>query len=225
MATDATAATIAVETLSPKELIVRYLFNRVDSIRLPGLEDALRSDLAGALGERIDWMVVNGSGAAGQPSGLLHALDDPAAATYATVTNYTMGLETVVQTVDGRYARNLRELRVLVGSGTYAKFAAVFGAGGDTSGADYLIERSSGFQVSPHLPAATNAHVQQALVYRSGRGAASLAVGMWQALEITRDPYGVEGAPSGRIAITASAMFDVAVLREAAFAQLAFKLA
>ena len=59
---DAEAATIGATVLSPRRLTARYLFGVEDAVRLRGMEEALRRDLAGALGEAMDDQILNGNG-------------------------------------------------------------------------------------------------------------------------------------------------------------------
>ena len=221
--TDATEATIEVNSLKPLELRARYLFNRVDSVRLPGLEDALRRDLSMSLGEGLDAMVFNGDGSANEPPGLFNAITAPTAPT--AVVTWGEALTQVAAAVDGRYAGDLRDTVTLIGAATFQLMATLLsGVATVDPAAQYLSERTRGFRVSVHVPAAAS-DVQGAVTARLGRGMGSLVVPVWDALEVTRDPYGTTGAPAGRVALTAVMLYNAAVIRAAAYRRSAFQLA
>ena len=219
VATDAEAATIAVKSLPPKELRVRYLFNRVDSVRLPMLEDALRRDLVGALGEAIDNRVI---------AALLTALTNPTAPP-SDVASWVYLITSMMSAVDGRYASNLRDLAAVVGSATFQVASTAVGTNSLLDVAsEYLQSRSRGFRVSVHIPAPATissvTNIQSGIISRMGRGIiGSLKIPIWQQVELTRSPFGIEGAPSGRVALTATALYNVGVVRAENFKQVYFK--
>ena len=219
VATDAEAATIAVKSLPPKQILVKYLFSRVDSVRLPHLEDALRRDLVGALGEAIDNRVI---------SALLTALTNPTAVP-SDVASWVYLITSMMSAVDGRYASNLRDLAAVVGSATFQVASTAVGTNSLLDVAsEYLQSRSRGFRVSVHIPAPATitsvTNIQSAIISRMGRGIiGSLKIPIWEQVQLTRDPYGAEGAPSGRVALTATALYNVAVVRAANFKQVYFK--
>ena len=62
-AVDAQAATFTPNTLNPTRLQASYLFRREDRAILAGMEDALRADLSGALGEALDKVIIAGQAA------------------------------------------------------------------------------------------------------------------------------------------------------------------
>lgn len=97
---DATAATISASTIEPKRLTARYLIRVEDIAKLQGYEEALRQDLNGAMGERLDHFILNGDDATvPQWSGFFDALTDPAAP--SAVADYAAFLKAYGGGVDG----------------------------------------------------------------------------------------------------------------------------
>ena len=79
---DATAATFTVVVASPRRVTARYLIRVEDMSRFAMMEDALRADLRSALMDRLDDLIVNGTGTsprAGRLALQAHGPDDAAA--------------------------------------------------------------------------------------------------------------------------------------------------
>ncbi len=222
---DAEAATISTTVLEPRRLTARYLFGVEDTARLRGMEEALRRDLSGALGEKIDDQVLNGNGTAPNVSGFLSALATPTAPTATATFSDFVGAAS--RAVDGRYARNLTGVKMLVGAATYGLAGTLLNTSGDVAVSDYLIARSGGFVSSALIPAppasGTGQDIQAAIVYRAARGAGSAVAPVWQGLELIRDPY--THAAKGQIAITAVALWAFSIIRTDAYVRAAFKVA
>ena len=224
VATDAVAADITVNSLKPLQLRARYLFNRTDDLRLAGLEQALRRDLAGTLRESLDKMVFTGNDSATQPDGLFSALTDPDDPDDASGWQDLVG--GLTSAVDGRYASNLMDVAAVVGAATFNLASTTVSpsiATGPIS--DYLATRSRGYRTSVHVPAPAGADmIQNSVVAKQGRGMMDhLKVPVWDALEFIRDE--VTQAASGRIAVTACMFYNSKVLREAAFQLVKYRLA
>ena len=218
---DAVAATFTAEDVPPRRLTARYLFSVEDLSTFQGMEDSLRADLRGALREAMDLQAVTGDGTAPNVSGFLTELSAPS--TLPTIiASFSDVIGGVAQQVDGRYARNIREARMLVGTATYARAAVQFSSGGDISAADYLLQRSGGINASAHVPAPTST-VQAAIVWKSGRGSGSAVAPVWQGLRLIRD--NVSQAASGRVAITAIALWNFKLVQASAYARVALKVA
>ena len=218
-AKDAEAATFTVETLAPRRLSARYLLRLEDLNRFGGLEDSLRRDLRDALADAMDNLVLNSNGTAPNPTGFfseLTAPDDPSAlATFADFMTATVG------GVDGKYAGSLSDMRMLVGPASYKKAASLFHGNGDVDAASYLMARSGGIRVSGNVPDPAST-IQGALTYATG-GAGSAVAPVWEGLSLIRDPY--SAAESGEISITAVALWNFKILREAPYSYQKFKVA
>ena len=222
-AQDAEAATFTTTVLEPRRLTARYLFAVEDAARLRGMEDALRADLAGALGEAMDSQVIAGDGVAPNVSGFLTKLAAPTNAT-TTLPTFAIFAGAVAGGVDGRYAANLREVRSLVGAETYG-FAASLFVNDPAALADYLIARSGGFVASALIPdpvaSGATEGTQEAIIFRE-RGLGSAVAPVWAGFELLRDPW--TNAAQGQVSITAVALWNFAILRDAAYGRLRFKV-
>ena len=120
--------------------------------------------------------------------------------------------------MDGRFANVPGDLRVVVGSATYAHVANVYGTDiGLPSALEGLTSPSilGGLRVSAHVPAATNAHKQFAVVRRGMRRDAVAPI--WEGITIIPDE--VTLAAKGQIKITAIMLHAVKILRVAGFAK------
>ena len=218
---DAEAATIGATVLEPRRLTARYLFQVEDVARLRGLEEALRMDLSGALGEAMDAAAITGNGVAPMVNGFINTLDAPADPP-DELSGRGDFIGAAAGAVDGRYARNVRGVRMLVGSASYKLAATTTDLAGRVYVSDYLIERSGGFQVSAHIPAAVNG-IQDGLVYRAENGMGSAVAPVWNGFELIRDPF--SKAADGQVAVTAVALWNFAILRSAAFERVQFYVA
>ena len=211
-AVDADAATVGVESLEPKRLTARYRWRVEDAARVDMLEDALRADLSGAMGEAMDAQVVAGDGAAPNVQGVLTAVaapDDPGAATPLAGL-----LSLAAAAVDGRYAVNAQDVRTLVGPDLYAHLAATLTNSGDIAVSDYLMRNAQGFRTSVHMPTLAS-NVGNVLSWRT-RGMGSAVAPLWAGFEMQiRDD--VTAASTGEVILTAVALWNFKVLRAAAY--------
>lgn len=222
-AVDADAATFAMETLSPRRLTARYLFQVEDTVRLPMLEETLRRDLRLAMSDKMDDQVINGNGVSPNVAGLLHELTDPTAAT--AVLDFANAIPVFTSLVDAKHSYSLMDQSVMVGIDTYKKMAEVFLASTDTSTSwDYLSSKLADLFVSARLAAMdSGTKIQQGLVALNGVPGRNAVCPIWRAFELIRDPY--TNAASGQIALTAYLLWNFKVVRDEAFKQVNFKLA
>ena len=215
VAKDAQAATITGNTLTPKRISARYLFRVESAARLRGLEESMRADLSGALGEAWDKIILTGDGTAPNPTGFF---DDGASITVAadpgSVDTYDSVAKFAAKAVDGRYARNAMGVCVLFGVSGFQFAAGLFQDSGDYSATDYLATKSGGVQVSAHVPAAAS-NIQQLLLWRKDMGAGSAVAPVFSGVELIRDPY--TNAAKGQVAVTAVMLADFAILRTGAY--------
>lgn len=214
-AKDAEAATISAKVLSPTRLTARYVLRVEDAARLMGLEEALRADLRGTLGEQLDEQVIAGDGTAPNFGGFF---DDGAGISSASSPTVQSKYEDVApmaaNAIDGRYCRSAMGARLLFNVTGLQRAAALFPSTGAYSAADYLKEHSGGVMASVHVPELANKK-SKILTYRMDRGMGSAVCPVWQGLEIIRDQY--TGAAKGEIALTAIALHAFAILRTDAY--------
>ena len=220
-AVDAAEMTFNADVLSPKRITARYCYAVEDTARFAGLEDVARNDLRGILAERLDAQVIAGDGAAPNfPSFIsgLTAAADPGAAV-STIADFIGAL---ADSIDGRYATNLKDVRLLMGAASYSLAAKTLDSVSHTTIADYLIERSGGVRASAHVPAPAGGKIQQAIASATAAGEGNAVAPIWEGLLIERDA--TSKAASGQIAITAHMLANFEILRSAAYAMRKFRV-
>ena len=220
----ATAATFTVVVASPKRVTARYLIRVEDMSRFAMMEDALRADLRAAIQDKLDDIIVNGSGTAPEPSGLLHKLTDPTPLPDSVVTAAEL-IGAQAGAVDGKFAANLRDTRQVLGVASFGKAASLasWGNGSDGSAADYLAARSGGLVASARIaaPDSTN-NRQNAIVHLVG-GVNRAHMPVWSGVRLIRDE--ITGAASGEVALTAIALADFIVTDVSPWKQIVYKTA
>ena len=200
--------------MTPKRLTAGYDFQVEQLARIKGLESALRMDLPRALADTLDKAVL----VSGLSNSILAAYTISAAS--ATVT-WASGVMSAAGGIDGKYARDMNQLKLLVAPATLIKFWGLFrGNSSDYSLATYLKMNLGGLMCSANIPAGG---VEEAILCKTGPGMTDNAVGkVWGGgVRIIRDE--VTEAGKGRVKITARALYDFAVLRTAGFLGLSFK--
>ena len=193
-----------------------------DLARSMRYEPALRRDLLGAASEQMDDIVLNGE--ADGPDGFFDTAAIATPANPDAIPTRAFAVKLAADGVDGRYARNLRETRMLLGSESYRVLAATFVDGIETSAADYLLERSGGFAASALMPAPDGNNIQHGLLARVGvMGNAVAAVWDMASMTIVRDEY--TRANRGEVRLQLNMLWDFKVLRAAGFKRLKVKVA
>jgi HK97 family phage major capsid protein len=184
------------------------------------LEAAIRRDLAGAIGSELDKAAFLGTGANGQPLGLIHG-----ASTYgigATAVNaaasWAAFRAAITQFMIDNAAGSPTEVRVMIRPEVWSYLDSLqVGDGGFKFEFDRLVDHVT----RPHVIMTANALAApagdplatQAFLTTSAGGVAPGYVGMWGAVDMIRDPY--SKAASGALKITALTTADVTVTRPA----------
>lgn len=183
------------------------------------LEAAVRRDMAGAMAAELDKAVFQGTGATGQPLGVI-----PGAATYGitqtpvgAVASWGAFRGAVVRFMTANAAGSPAAVRLLIRPETWAVLDDVLIDGTAVSEWNRLTQ---------HIPAGNIAMSANALAAPSGDplaatallttnagGVAPIFVGLWGAVDVIRDPY--SDATSGGLRITGLATIDVTVARGA----------
>lgn len=215
-AVDANAVTVgAASVVTPKRVTGRVKF-RIEDLATFGadLEGALREDVLAAVRDRMDAEIV---------ADLFAALTDPDKPT-ALVT-FEDAIAAAAAAVDGIYANDEGAVRMLVGTATYGKFAALFrdSSGDSVSASTYLRERTGGLRASSRVPAVAS-DVQQAVTAAMPMaGEAVYPVWTGAGVALVRDMY--SEARSGIISLTANALTGgLHVVRSAPWRQVAFQV-
>ena len=212
-AANQSAATLTPNILKPQRLTAEYLVRLEDLYVLKDMEDALRMDLAGAITEAMDKEGISGDGSDPDITGILEALTAPT--TPSTEANFAAYASSRNKQVDGRYAKEQGDVRLLVGSETFAHAAGIYQTGSGVS----AVAAMGNPRVSPHIPDPAS-NVQHAIASRSmGRCIAPL----WPAVSLIRD--NVSLASKGQVKLIAITLWSFKLLDTAGYAQLSFKLA
>lgn len=217
---DAEEASLTGIVMEPHRLSAAYTIRIEDLARSMRYEPGLRTDLIGAANEKIDSIVLNGE--ANGPDGFFDTLTDPTAPGAAVPTR-AKAVQLATQGVDGRYARNLREVRTLLGDESYRVVASLFTDQAETSAADYLLANSGGLAASALVPDAKN-NIQGGMIARAGVMGNAVAA-MWDmaAMTIVRDEY--TRANRGEVRLQLNMLWDFKILRSDGFKRIAVRIA
>ena len=193
--------------LVPARLQASLFFSVEDAARIQGLSDALRANLSDALSDELDDQILTNS-TNGLFSGSNLADNDAS----AVGTFVTLKKRVVYDAIDGRYAANAGDLRIVMGSASYAFAGSVYrGNNSDVDALESIMGKVAGVRVSSHVPAV--ASNKQELVV--ARGAAQhVAVALW-GIDLLEDPYSL--SKSGEVILTGRMLHAVKLLRADGF--------
>ena len=196
-----TDSTFDSELLAPERIQASSQYRRVDAARFPNMDSALRMALNAGLEEKLDYEVLRGS------EGLL---------TGSKLQNHNKTGETThaqylsqfcFGRVDGRYAAEQSDLKVLMGSGSYAHAGSTYQATPHLSALDALMAKIP-VRVSAHVPAV--ASTKQNNVIRMGLRS-DYVQPMWMGVTIIVDE--ISGSGTGLIEVTAVLLTNTKILR------------
>lgn len=183
------------------------------------LEEAVRRDMNGAMQAAIDQAVFLGTGAAGQPRGVIAG-----AATYgitatavAAVATWSAFRAAVSRFMAANAAGSPGAVNLLIRPEVWDYMDGVLLAGTAVSEWDRMVANIP----APRIALTTNALAApggtplatSALLTTSAGGVAPIFVGSWGAVDLVRDPF--SDAASGGLRLTALATLDVTVARGA----------
>ena len=224
----AVVATFSTETLKPKRLTGRYEFTHEMAAEIPGIEMALRRDLADAVRSRMQYLILNGDEGTNshEPDGFLTTLAAPAdPGAVSTFADYA-GAHALA--VDGIHAETEGQVSSVIGVASYQHAAGVYQAGSGESGSEALRRRSMMCVASSYIPAPTGAqNIQKGSIFHAAgpngggimRGDSVAA--MWPSLEVIRDIY---SQASQGVTLTWVALWDAqTAYRAAAYKRIAFR--
>ena len=187
------------------------------------LEAAVRRDMLGCLTEAMDRAVFTGSGASGQPSGVITlgagvgitVTDVSALASFAVFKNAARRM------MDNDAAMQPNAIRWLIRPLTYSIMDGTVLTGTADAEWDRLVRRfgDAAFTISDNaLPAAlaedgTTKGKHTIVATAATGGVAPIYVGLWGAIDLIRDPF--SDAASGGLRLTGLATMDVTISRAA----------
>ena len=198
-----TTGAFSADVLSPSRLQASFFYSREDRARFRGMDESLRQNLSDALADGLDSKIIAGTN--GLLTGANLANHNVAAVT--TFAKYVS--EFGYSRVDGRYASMASEIRVVMGSGTYAHAGGIYrGNNSEETALDRLMRATGGVKVSAHVPAVSG-NKQNAIIRRGMRR--DMVVPIWDG--VTLIPDEVTKAGTGQIVITVVMLHAVKILR------------
>ena len=225
-AVDATAATFAVKSATPKRVSARLemLAEDIAAAGVSNFEAALRQNLRMVVSAELDKQMIAGAGAGADLNGLIKGLADATAD--GTTLTFAHGLEKLAALVDGLWATETAHVRQIVGVDTY-RLAAEKTSGstnnrGEVTLASWLNRESGGFRTNSRMPA-TASTKQTGLAFRSGVSGVRTAVcPHWGRIEIS-DIY--SGSAKAETAVSFHVLVgDVLVIQPGAYAETEYKV-
>ena len=183
------------------------------------LEQAVRRDMSGAMGAAMDRAAFLGTGANGQPLGVITG-----AATYgitATAVDASVSWAAyraaVTRFMTANAATGPKSIKALIRPEVWDYLDSLMvGDGGFKFEYDRLAENLGEVVMTSNALAAPTSgtpDVTQSLLTTAAGGVAPIFIGAWGAVDMIRDPY--SDAQSGGLRITALATMDVTVARPA----------
>ena len=202
-----TTGAFTADVLTGSRLQAAFFYSREDRARFAGMDSALRMNLSDALSDALDLRVIAGTD--GLLTGTNLANHNVTVAT--TFASYKASLG--YGRVDGTWASMVGDIRVLMGSETFAHAATAYRSNNaDDDALMVLMGATGGVKVSSHVPAA--ASNRQNTVVRLGMQR-DMVSPVWEGLTLIPDE--VTLAASGQIKITAVMLSATKILRPAGF--------
>ena len=114
------AAAFESANLAPSRLQASLFFSVEDAARIQGLSDSLRMNLTDSLSDELDDQILTGT------NGLFTATNLANNNTSTLDTFITLKKRVVYDSIDGTYAANAGDLRIVMGSATYGFMGSVY---------------------------------------------------------------------------------------------------
>jgi len=224
------AWTVGVTELKPTRNTVRVVISDEDYFRLPGLEAALRRDMAMALTEGIDKAVFLGdSGANENRADIVGLQGITAAATGLVESTLTQAnkakapntLALFANFIDGVHASSMGDLNVVATVGANTLWLSTVLTGGEpVSLAEYLMRNGMSWKVRGGIETATASGDFGAFISKRRGLMGASAAPVWENARLIRDIY--SGASKGETALTLSTFWNFGLIRASNFARLKF---
>lgn len=179
------------------------------------LEQAIRRDMNGAMGQEMDHSIFNGSGTTGEPTGVLTgasawSINEKAINAAAT---WAVFRSEIVAFITANAANGPEAVRLLIRPEVWDTMDNLFISGTAVTEWERLKSYIKTVVMSHNaLPAPTGEPSEsKALMTTSAGGVAPVFVGLWGAVDIIRDPY--TDATSGGLRLTALSTMDTTISR------------
>ena len=194
----ATAASVSLVNQTPVRIAGQLEVRVEDLAVMPSLESALSESLQGSMSNELDEQVFNGG--SGDLNGLFTQAANVSAA--GTTETFALGIARFAGLVDGRHSYDLSDLRAVIGSATFGRYAGQFSGNGAVSLFDYLRMNLGSIRVSDRVPGVSS-NAQKGIVILSASAEAP-KIHVWDAMQVIRDPF--SGAGAGKVTITATSL-------------------
>lgn len=183
------------------------------------LEEAVRRDMNGAIGQAVDTAVFRGAGASGEPLGII-----PGAATYGitstaigAIASWSVFRAAVARFMTANAAGSPDAVKLLIRPEIWSVMDGSLVTGTAVSEWDRMVANIPAGNIAMSanaLAAPTGSPLAcTALLTTNTGGVAPVFIGAWGAVDLIRDPF--SDAQSGGLRITALATLDVTVARGA----------
>lgn len=192
--------------LPPLRIQNSFKYRRSDAAQFSMMDESLRGALNGGLSEKLDYEFLRGT------QGLLTGtvLANHAKGSATTYAQYLS--EFCYARVDGRFAVDLSDVRVILGSATFADAGATYQSTPINSALDAIMAKTGGVRVSAHVPIVANSK-QNGLVRLGLRK--DYCQPLWQGITVIVDE--ISGSGLGEIELTAVMLMNSRLLRASAF--------
>lgn len=212
-----TAYSTSERTLKPDHTLgVQVKVTRRALLSLDGLEDAIRRDMRGAIQKSLDKVIFLGSGSSGQPAGIV-----------AKATGYGIHVETIAASVTyadfrsefaafiaASAASGPGDIRIMIRPEVWTDLDdSSFDAGSGVTEFDRLSQKAGRVLMSGNALSLTSGSpdTSKALLSTTAGGVEPFTVGIWDGVDMIRDPF--TDAKSGGLRITGLVNADVTALR------------
>ena len=201
-----TTGAFSADVLTPGRIQASFFWSREDANRFMGMGDALREALQGGISDKLDKEIIQGT------NGLLTGtiLPNNARAAASTYANYVADM--LYARVDGRYAFDLSDIRVVMGPEAFGNAATKLPADGEQNALARIRSDSGGVRVSANVPAEAS-NKQNAIVRRGTRR--DYVAPVWGS--VTLIPDEITKAANGQIVLTAVMLYATKLLRAGGF--------
>ena len=196
------------ELLTPSRIQASFFYTREDRARFRGMDESLRMNLSEALADELDKQILTGS------EGIFTGTKLPNH-NVSAITSYALYRSQLAYgRVDGKYAMMVGDLKVLLGSESYAHASGQFRSdnAGDRAALEDVMAVTGGVKVSAHVPAVAS-HKQNSVIRLGMRR--DMVAPIWEGVEIIFDELTM--AKTGEIVLTAVMLHAVKIIRAAGF--------
>ena len=201
-----TTGAFSADVLTPKRIQASFFWSREDASRFMGMGDALREALQGGISDKLDKEIIQGTN--GLLTGTILANNAQAAA--STYADYVAKM--LYARVDGKFAFDLADIRVVMGAEAFGNAATKLPTAGEENALARIRNDSGGVRVSANVPA-ENSNKQNAIVRRGNRQ--DYVAPLWGAVTLIPDEITLAG--KGQIQLTAVVLYAAKLLRSGGF--------